>query len=148
MVYFQIFTNRNRISKILFGNTLCNNSSKWLYQCSFFTGVTGPMAKATDLPSYLEEGTKAIELCEAHNPYYDVKCRKCRALPICGEYCALTPVTDTNSMDSFCNAQVTLRALMDQNAELTELIAKRFIEHKRVYPADMPKSCGMLTKEG
>jgi radical SAM protein with 4Fe4S-binding SPASM domain len=118
-----------------------------VYPCSFFTGITGPIAKAKDLPSCLEGGAKAIELCETPNSYYDEKCRNCTALPICGEYCALSPVTDTNFMSSFCTAQVTLRSLMDTNVEITELIAKRFIEHKRAYPADIPRSCGTLTKK-
>jgi len=119
-----------------------------VYPCSFFTGITGPIAKAKDLPSCLESGAKAIELCETPNSYYDETCRNCTALPICGEYCALSPVTDTNFMGSFCTAQVTLRTLMDMNVELTELIAKRFIAHKLAYPADIPRSCGTLTKKG
>jgi radical SAM protein with 4Fe4S-binding SPASM domain len=117
-----------------------------VYPCSFFTGTTGPIAKAEDLPACLEGGAKAIELCETPNSYYDEACRKCSALPICGEYCALSPVTDTNFMSSFCTAQVTLRALMDENVELTRLIAKRFIEHKLAYPEDMPASCGTRTQ--
>lgn len=118
-----------------------------VYPCSFFTGITGPIAKAKDLPSCLEGGAGAIELCETPNSYYDEKCRKCSALPICGEYCALSPVTDTNFMGSFCTAQAALRALMDKNTELTQLIAKRFIEHKRANPKDMPESCGTRTQK-
>ncbi len=113
-----------------------------VYPCSFFTGVTGPIAEAKDIPSPLEGAAKVIELCEAKNSYYDEKCKKCPALPICGEYCTLQPVTDTTVMESFCNAQVTLRGLMDENREITELIAKRFLEHKRTYPLDVPRSCG------
>ncbi|MBA4417722.1 MAG: hypothetical protein C0392_07405 [Syntrophus sp. (in: bacteria)] len=119
-----------------------------VYPCSFFTNITGPIAKAKDLPLCMEGGAKAIELCEAPNSYYYEKCRKCSALPICGEYCALTPVTDTNCMESFCNSQVMLRDLMDKNSEIAQLIAKRFIAHKQAYPADIPRSCGTRTKEG
>jgi uncharacterized protein len=118
-----------------------------VYPCSFFTNITGAIAKAKDLPSPMAEASKTIELCEARNPYYDENCKKCEALPICGEYCALQPVTDRNFMESFCNAQVTLRRLMDKNKEITELIAKRFIEHKRVYPGDVPRSCGARTQQ-
>lgn len=119
----------------------------YVYPCSFFTGVTGPIAKAKDLPSYMEGASKVIELCEAKNSYYDKKCKKCEALPICGEYCALQPVTDTTVMDSFCNAQITLRGLMDKNREITELIAKRFMAHTRTYPEDIPRSCGTRTQK-
>jgi uncharacterized protein len=122
-----------------------------VYPCSFFTGITGPMAKASDLPTLMPKGAEAIALCEAPNRYYNDKCPTCTALPICGEYCALSPVTDKNCMESFCKAQVTLRKLMDDNRDLTELIAKRFIEHKQAFPADMPRSCGTGTvqaKEG
>ena len=103
------------------------------------------MAKTSDLPSAMERVAEAVELCEARNSYYDDKCGQCSALPICGEYCALSPVTDTNCMESFCGAQVTLRGLMDRNREITELIAKRYIEHRRAYPLDVPKSCGTRT---
>lgn len=116
-----------------------------VYPCSFFTGITGPMAKANNLPSCMDSAEQAIARCEAPNSYYDDKCRKCSALPICGEYCALSPVTDTNFMESFCNAQTTLRALMDKNTEITQVIAKRFIEHKQAFPKDMPKTCGTRT---
>jgi len=40
---------------------------------------------------------------------------------------------------------VTLRRMMDENREISELIAKRFIEHKRAYPGDLPRSCGTRT---
>lgn len=116
----------------------------FIYPCSFFPGITGPMATAKDL-SPLEGTGRAVALCEAANPYYDRKCPECEALPICGEYCALSPVTDTNFMESFCSAQVTLRRMMDENRELTELIAKRFIEHQTAYPLDVPRSCGTRT---
>ena len=116
-----------------------------VYPCSFFTHITGPMAEVKALPACLETGAKAIELCTTPNSYYDEACRPCSALPICGEYCALSPVSDTNFMASFCTAQRTLRDLMDKNAALTELIAKRFIEHKLANPADMPKTCGVRT---
>lgn len=118
-----------------------------IYPCSFFTDITGPVASVKDLPLFMKGAAKAIERCEAPDPYYDERCSSCSALPICGEYCALSPVTDTNFMESFCNAQVTLRGLMDRNLELTELIAKRFIEHKKAYPADLPRSCGTRTGE-
>lgn len=114
----------------------------FVYPCSFFTHITGPMAKAEDLPSSIERAPEALGLIEASNPYYDDRCPRCSALPICGEYCPLSPVTDTNAIESFCNAQVALRELMDSNRELTELIAGRFIEHKRAYPRDVPRSCG------
>jgi radical SAM protein with 4Fe4S-binding SPASM domain len=117
----------------------------FVYPCSFFPQITGPMAKTKDLPSSMESAKSAVGRCEAPNSYYDGKCRQCSALPICGEYCALSPVTDTNCIESFCSAQVTLRGLMDNNRELTELIARRFIEHKRTYPRDVPKSCGTRT---
>ena len=117
----------------------------FIYPCSFFPGITGPIAKAKDLPSCLEGAEKAIGLCEAPNGYYDNKCPGCEALPICGEYCALSPVTDTNCMESFCSAQVTLRRMMDANREVAELIAKRFIEHKQAFPGDVPRSCGTRT---
>jgi radical SAM protein with 4Fe4S-binding SPASM domain len=117
----------------------------FVYPCSFFPQITGPMARTKDLPSCMEVAAKAVGCCEAPNSYYDKKCRQCIALPICGEYCALSPVTDTNCIESFCSAQITLRGLMDKNRELTELIARRFIEHKRTYPRDVPKSCGTRT---
>jgi radical SAM protein with 4Fe4S-binding SPASM domain len=120
----------------------------FVYPCSFFTGITGPIAKAEDLPSHMDGAAKVIELCEAQNSYYDEKCKKCRALPICGEYCALQPVTDTDVMESFCNAQVILRGLMDENREITELIAKRFLAHKKAYPGDTPKTCGTRIQRG
>ncbi len=119
----------------------------YIYPCSFFAGITGPIAKAKDLPAYLDGAAKAIELCETPNSYYNDTCTKCSALPICGEYCALSPVTDTNFMGSFCTSQVTLRALMDKNVEITELIAKRFIEHKLAHPADVPRTCGTFIKK-
>ena len=118
-----------------------------IYPCSFFPDITGPVAKAEDLPISIEGASNAIELCEAPQSYYDLKCPDCSALPICGEYCALSPVTDTNFMESFCNAQVTLFRMMDDNREITELIARRFIEHKEAYPKDIPKSCGTRTPE-
>ncbi len=114
----------------------------FLYPCSFFTQLTSPMAKTKDLPALLDSAPKSLGLIEASNPYYDDKCPRCSALPICGEYCPLSPVTDTNAIESFCNAQVALRSLMDGNRELTELIAGRFIEYKRANPRDIPRSCG------
>ena len=119
----------------------------YIYPCSFFPSVTGPVARAADLPAHMENAERAIALCEEPNPYYDGKCKACSAMPICGEYCALSPITDTNFMESFCSAQRALRSLMDENREISELIAKRFIEHKRTYPADIPRSCGILTGE-
>ncbi|MDD3846076.1 MAG: 4Fe-4S cluster-binding domain-containing protein [Syntrophorhabdaceae bacterium] len=116
----------------------------YIYPCSFFPGITGPMAAARDLTP-LKGARRAIALCETSHSYYDRKCPECEALPICGEYCALSPVTDTNFMESFCSAQVTLRRMMDENREIAELIAKRFIEHKQAYPADVPRSCGTRT---
>lgn len=119
----------------------------YVYPCSFFTGLTGPIAKARELPVGLANADKAIAMCEAPNSYYDQKCKKCRALPICGEYCSLTPVTDKNCMDSFCHSQIALRELMDQNAGLTRLIARRFLAHKESYPGDRPRTCGTLSPE-
>ncbi len=117
-----------------------------IYPCSFFPDITGPMAKTKDLPSGRMEGAgAAVALCEASNTYYDERCPTCEALPICGEYCPLSPVTDTNSMESFCGAQVTLRRMMDDNRDIVELIAKRFIEHKQANPRDVPRSCGTRT---
>ena len=118
-----------------------------VFPCSFFTGVTGPIAKAEDLPSAMDGAMKVIELCEAPNAYYEEKCKGCEAFPICGEYCALQPVTDTDVMESFCNAQVTLRRLMDENRQIAELIAKRFLAHRKAYPDDVPKSCGTRARQ-
>ena len=117
----------------------------FVYPCSFFTQISGPMAETKHLPFALEGASEAAARCEAANPYYDEKCPGCSALPICGEYCALSPVTDVNCMESFCSAQVALRALMDAHRETAELIASRFLEHKRAYPRDIPKSCGTRT---
>ncbi len=119
----------------------------FVYPCSFFTQITGPMATAGDLPSSMESAAEAVRRCEAPNSYYDHKCPQCSALPICGEYCALSPVTDTNCMESFCGAQIALRNLMDSNREITELIAKRYIEHNHAHPQDVPRTCGGLTKK-
>ncbi len=117
-----------------------------IYPCSFFPGITGPMAQVSDLPSGGMEGAAAaVGLCEASNAYYDERCPSCEALPICGEYCPLSPVTDTNSMESFCGAHVMLRRMMDANRDIVELIAKRFIEHKQANPQDVPRSCGART---
>lgn len=116
-----------------------------VYPCSFFPQITGPMARARDLPRAMEGAEAAVARCGAANRYYDDKCPQCSALPICGEYCALSPVTDVNCMESYCNAQVALRALMDRNRETTELIAGRFIEHRRAFPRDLPRSCGTRT---
>lgn len=113
-----------------------------VYPCSFFTHITGPMARVKELPNCLETGADAIERCVTPNSYYDDVCRSCSALPICGEYCALSPVSDTNFMASFCASQRTLRSMMDKDRDLAELIAKRFIAHKQAYPADRPASCG------
>lgn len=118
-----------------------------VYPCSFFTGVTGPIAKAEDLPSAMGGAMKVIGQCEAPNSYYDQKCKDCPAFPICGEYCALQPVTDTDVMESFCNAQVHLRHLMDENREIAELIARRFLAHRTAYPGDVPKSCGTRARQ-
>jgi len=118
-----------------------------VYPCSFFTGVTGPIAKAKDLPSPMDGAMKVIEQCEAPNSYYDQKCKDCEAFPICGEYCTLQPVTDTDVMESFCNAQVHLRRLMDENREIAGLIAKRFVAHRKAYPDDVPKSCGTRARQ-
>lgn len=117
-----------------------------IYPCSFFPGITGPMARARDLPSgSMEEAAATVAMCEMSNAYYDERCPSCEALPICGEYCPLSPVSDTNFMESFCSAQVTLRRMMDRNRDMSELIAGRFIEHKRSYPGDVPRSCGTRT---
>jgi radical SAM protein with 4Fe4S-binding SPASM domain len=118
-----------------------------VYPCSFFTGVTGPIAKANELPSPMDGAMKAIEQCGAPNAYYDQKCKNCTAFPICGEYCSLQPVTDTDVMGSFCNAQVHLRGLMDENREIAELIAKRFLAHRKANPDDVPKSCGTRARQ-
>jgi len=117
-----------------------------VYPCSFFTHVTGPVAWAKDLPACLETGAGAIERCAEPNSYYDEACRSCSALPICGEYCALSPVSDTHCMASFCTSQRSLRGLMDKNPDLAELIAKRFIAHKQAHPADRPVACGTGTQ--
>ncbi len=117
-----------------------------VYPCSFFTHVTGPMARARALPAGLETGGAAVARCTEPNPYYDEACRSCSALPICGEYCALSPASDTHFMGSFCTSQRTLRGLMDQHRDLAELIAKRFIAHKQAHPADKPVACGTRTQ--
>jgi radical SAM protein with 4Fe4S-binding SPASM domain len=94
-----------------------------IYPCSFFPGITGPMVRAKDLPSgNMEEAAAAVAMCKRSNAYYDERCPSCQALPICGEYCPLSPVTDTNFMESFCSAQVTLRRMMDRNRILSELV--------------------------
>ncbi len=117
-----------------------------IYPCSFFPGITGPMVRAKDLPSgNMEEAAAAVAMCKRSNAYYDERCPSCQALPICGEYCPLSPVTATNFMESFCSAQVTLRRMMDRNRDLSELVAGRFIELKRSYPGDVPRSCGTRT---
>ena len=117
-----------------------------VYPCSFFPQVTGPVAWAKDLPVCLETGAGAIERCAEPNSYYDEACRSCSALPICGEYCALSPVSENHCITSFCASQRALRGLMDRNPELTELIAKRFIAHKQAHPADRPVACGTGTQ--
>ncbi len=114
-----------------------------VYPCSFFTHVTGPITTAQELPACPESGARAIERCTTPNAYYDAACRSCSAQPICGEYCALSPAGDTGS---FCAAQRTLRALMDQHRDLSELIAKRFIAHRLAHPADKPVACGTRTQ--
>jgi radical SAM protein with 4Fe4S-binding SPASM domain len=117
-----------------------------VYPCSFFTQVTGPITRVEELPDCLATGAGAIARCAAPNPYYDDVCRSCSALPICGEYCALSPVSDTHFMESFCASQRNLCDLMGEHRDLAELIAKRFIAHKQNYPMDRPASCGVRTQ--
>lgn len=119
----------------------------FIYPCSFFPDITGPFARAQDLPAVTENAGRAIGSCEAPQSWYDRNCPGCDALPICGEYCALSPVTDTNFMGSFCSAQKRLFEMMQENSALTELMARRFIEHKETYPRDVPRSCGTRTPE-
>jgi len=111
-----------------------------IYPCGFFTEATGPIGSLTGLPALDPGAVRAISICARTHPFYTRSCSKCRALPICGDYCALKPVRN-GGVVSFCESQRRLMTLMEKNPRLATFIANRFLEYRTSRTRGSPKTC-------
>jgi hypothetical protein len=102
------------------------------------------MGHLADLPALDPEAAGAISLCGRPSPFFEERCPECPALPICGDYCALTPTEDSRFMHVFCESQRRLMALMEENPRLTGFIARRFLEYRAARPDQRPTTCGAI----
>jgi radical SAM protein with 4Fe4S-binding SPASM domain len=118
-----------------------------IYPCGFFPRATGPIGNVASLPELDPEAANSISLCERPNRFFEERCPACRALPICGDYCALTPTGDSGFMRSFCESQRRLMARMEEDRRLVTFIAKRFLEYRTACPRERPTTCGVLYEE-
>jgi radical SAM protein with 4Fe4S-binding SPASM domain len=124
--------------------TLVISAEGLLYPCGFFPRGTGPMGSVDRLPGFNPDAGAAIALCEKPNRFFEERCPACRALPICGDYCALTPTGDSGFMRSFCESQRSLMARMDGDPQLVTFIARRYGEYRLTRPDERPTSCGVI----
>jgi radical SAM protein with 4Fe4S-binding SPASM domain len=115
-----------------------------IYPCGFFPRATGPMGRLADLPALDPEAAGSVSLCGKRSPFFEERCPDCRALPICGDYCALTPTGDSRFMRVFCESQRRLMALMEENSRLTGFIARRYLEYRAARPEERPTTCGAI----
>jgi radical SAM protein with 4Fe4S-binding SPASM domain len=123
------------------------SSDGMIYPCGFFPQATGPIGNLAGLPVLDPEAAKSISLCERPNRFFEERCPECLALPICGDYCALTPTGDSGFMRSFCESQRRLMARMEEDRRLAAFIAKRFLEYRTACPRERPTTCGVLYED-
>lgn len=115
-----------------------------VYPCSFFSDITGTIANIYDEKIVNENYEKGVSLCTQKNDFYEKQCVSCVALPICREYCSLSPTSNNNFITNFCNTQKYLYQIMAENIVLTRLIGNFFLKHIKKYPEQEPKSCGQI----
>ena len=127
--------------------TVVISSDGTIYPCGFFPQATGPIGNLAGLPVLDPEAAKSISLCERASPFFAERCPECLALPICGDYCALTPTGDSGFMLSFCESQRRLMTLMEENPRLVTVIVKRFLEYRTACPRERPTTCGAIYED-
>jgi radical SAM protein with 4Fe4S-binding SPASM domain len=127
--------------------SLVVSSDGAIYPCGFFPRATGPMGHLDDLPELDPGAANSIALCERASPFFEARCPACPALPICGDYCALTPTGDSGFMQSFCESQRRLMALMEENPRLVTAIVNRYLEYRTARPGERPTTCGVLYED-
>jgi radical SAM protein with 4Fe4S-binding SPASM domain len=118
-----------------------------IYPCGFFPRATGPIGTLADLPALDPEAANAISICARASRFYEKRCPECRALPICGDYCALTPTGDSGVMRSLCEPHRRLMARMDEDPRLVTFIANRFLEYRTARPRERPTTCGVVYED-
>jgi radical SAM protein with 4Fe4S-binding SPASM domain len=123
------------------------SSDGTIYPCGFFPRATGPMGTLAGLPALDPQAAASIALCERASPFFEERCPECRALPICGDYCALTPTGDDGFMRSFCESQRQLMARMEEDPRLVAFIARRFLEYRTARPGERPTTCGVVYED-
>ena len=118
-----------------------------IYPCGFFPHATGPIGNVASLPALDPEAARSISLCERASAFFVERCPECRALPICGDYCALTPTGDSGFMRSFCESQRRLMMLMEENPRLVTIVVRRFLEYRTARPHERPTTCGVIYED-
>jgi radical SAM protein with 4Fe4S-binding SPASM domain len=127
--------------------TVLVSADGMIYPCGFFPHTTGPMGTLNALPDLAPDAQAAVSLCERQNAFFEERCPECHALPICGDYCALTPTGDTGFMRAFCESQRRLMTLLDENRGLVTVMVKRFLDYRAARPEDRPTTCGVIYKD-
>ncbi len=127
--------------------TVVISSDGLIYPCGFFPRATGPMGSLAALPEFDGEAVERISRCQRPSAFFEAHCPPCRALPICGDYCALTPTEDSAFMRAFCESQRRLMALMEEERRLTTFIARRFLEYRTARPGERPTTCGVVYED-
>jgi radical SAM protein with 4Fe4S-binding SPASM domain len=127
--------------------TVVISSDGMIYPCGFFPQATGPIGNLAGLPALDPEAAKSISLCERMSPFFEERCPECLALPICGDYCALTPTGDSGFMFSFCESQRRLMTLMEENPRLVTVVVKRFLGYRTARPLERPTTCGVIYED-
>ncbi|MFB3819981.1 MAG: radical SAM protein [Candidatus Methylomirabilales bacterium] len=118
-----------------------------IYPCGFFPRTTGPMGWLAALPDLAPDAPAAIARCQRRSAFFEERCPDCPALPICGDYCALTPTGDNGFMRAFCESQRRLMAVMDENRRLVTVMVRRFLDYRAARPAERPTTCGVIYKD-
>ncbi len=127
--------------------TVVISSDGTIFPCGFFPRAAGPMGHIAGLPALGAEAARSISRCGKASPFFEERCPECPALPICGDYCALTPTGDGGFMGSFCESQRRLMALMEESRRLATLIARRFLAYRTARPGERPTTCGVTYGE-
>lgn len=120
------------------------NKAGNIFPCSFFSDTTGAIGNIYDKNLANDNFIHGIDQCSKANEFYIQKCVGCDALPICREYCSLTPTSNSDSLAQLCNTQKDLFHLMKENAIITRLVASNFLKYLKNFPEQVPKSCGQV----
>lgn len=127
--------------------TLLVSADGQIYPCGFFPRATGPMGRLTDLPALAPGAAEAVARSGRPSPFFAAHCPGCPALPICGDYCALTPTDDSAFLRVFCESQRRLMALLEEDARLATFLARRFLAYRAARPEDRPTTCGVVYED-